>query len=896
MLPESTAAPANDNDSRGRLAGQGDPVAALQDIDRLLEVSPCDGPLLLKRGTLLAQLARHDEAIQVCRQLLAQLPEEPRATLLLATSLQARGLPSEAARLAETLRRRQPPEPAALPVLAAALVDLGLGSRILPTLRRVQLGPPMDLALGSLLLHVLQHLPQITEGDFLQEACCWGQRARAEAIRRLGVIPSRPVARSAVRRPLRVGYLSPPLRHPPLGLTLLALLQAHDPAQVTPFLYGCGPAAEGVTADPVAAAAALGGRLVNVQDLDDPALAQRIAGDAIDVLIDLGGHQSPSRLAVCAARPAPLQLSWSEVPATTGLAAIDAVILDALLAPEGRDVGFVESILRLPHNRLCFAPPQDAASPPPGSSQRSGPLRFGCFHDGSSLHPELLRCWAALLRAVPSSRLLLQNRTLEDPVLARDLRAFFGQQGIAEPGRLELRCPTETASRLAQYAEVDIVLDPFPLSGGHLALEALWMGVPVLCLAGRRVVSRQCQALLTLLGLEQDLVAADPQEYVRKGVALAADPARLQRWRRELRQRLEASPLMDSSGFCRDFEALIRRCWNERIEPTAVPAPSAGHSPAPPAPGTPAEPGRPTARQRGPWPDNAADPPLIVMAPPYRASSAGIWVLHLLTHTFNQLGIPCFLQPTREVAEPSNPAFVTPLAAGLPPRLRQQAIVIYPDVITDNPLGAGRVVRYMLYFDGASGRRVQAGPHDFFVAFARMFKPDARALLYHPISDPSLFHARGSLHPCERSLDLFYVGKGSRFGPCPVIPGAIELASGWPARKEELATLLRCCRYLYSYDTVSSVCTDAALCGAIPVLLRDQPIPRLQLRQEPVATPFILELSARELADYAQRQADYTAMVIQAAEDFPQRVLQLHHQLIAHFAGVAPDVGGPPAA
>ena len=116
---------------------------------------------------------------------------------------------------------------------------------------------------------------------------------------------------------------------------------------------------------------------------------------------------------------------------------------------------------------------------------------------------------------------------------------------------------------LAAHAEVDVILDTFPFPGGTTTCEALWMGVPTLTLKGDRLIARQGASLLTAAGLP-DWIAADADDYVRRAIALAGQPDKLQPLRESLRDRVAASSLFDGVAFARDFTEALRGMWQER--------------------------------------------------------------------------------------------------------------------------------------------------------------------------------------------------------------------------------------------------------------------------------------------------------------------------------------------
>ena len=252
-------------------------------------------------------------------------------------------------------------------------------------------------------------------------------------------------------------------------------------------------------------------------------------------------------------RPAPVMVSWLGYFATTGLACMDAVLLDDWRAPSGTQAQFIESIIHLPAGHFCYQPvPWAPAEVSPLPCARTGHITFGSFNNTAKLNDGVFDVWARVLAAVPDSRLVLKWRTLVDETLCTDIRAAFAQQGI-DPQRLELRPASFHADVLKEYADIDIALDPFPFTGGLTSCEALWMGVPVVTWPQSRVVSRQTFAFLSAIGLPE-LAANDADDYVRIAAELANDKERLATLRESLREKMQASPLCDVTGFARGLE------------------------------------------------------------------------------------------------------------------------------------------------------------------------------------------------------------------------------------------------------------------------------------------------------------------------------------------------------
>lgn len=389
----------------------------------------------------------------------------------------------------------------------------------------------------------LEYDPDATSADRKAKAQSWGAWATAQA----GGPRPRPAWHSPQGRSLRLGYVSADFCQHTVGLLCKHVLAAHNPARVAVFAYSAGSINDWVTA---------GIRRTclfrDVAALIDVDLAALIRADEIDVLIDLSGHTAGSRLAVFAHRPAPVQVSWLGYFATTGLSAMDAVLMDDCHAPAGAEEFFSERVVRLSHGRFCYTPAPWAPAPaePPAESQ--GHITFGCFNNTAKLNPSVLALWARILREVPNARLILKWRSFQDDAFCDEIQKAFIRENIT-PERVEMRGASFHKDVLAEYADIDIALDPFPFTGGLTSCEALWMGVPVVTWPQSRAVSRQSLALLSAIGLE-DLAATDADHYVAISVKLAGDATRRARLRQELRQRMTASPLCDVKGFTAGLE------------------------------------------------------------------------------------------------------------------------------------------------------------------------------------------------------------------------------------------------------------------------------------------------------------------------------------------------------
>lgn len=292
------------------------------------------------------------------------------------------------------------------------------------------------------------------------------------------------------------------------------------------------------------------------QGLSDEALADAIRADRIDILIDLTMHMARNRLLVFARKPAPVQVTYLAYCGTTGLKTVDYRLTDRHLDPPGRDGSvYSEESIRLPDTYWCFQPvipTPDAARVAHGAKG----VTFGCLNNFCKVTPAALEAWSVLLRKLPEGRLLLYVPS----EAGRDrLRGLFATRGVTAD-RLTLVGHMAAAAYFQTYRQIDVALDPFPYGGGTTTCDALWMGVPVVSLAGATAVSRSGLSILSNVGLA-DLVADDADAYVRIAVQLANDPARHNELRQTLRERMRSSPLMDAPRFARSVEAAYRDMW-----------------------------------------------------------------------------------------------------------------------------------------------------------------------------------------------------------------------------------------------------------------------------------------------------------------------------------------------
>lgn len=362
--------------------------------------------------------------------------------------------------------------------------------------------------------------------------------------------PARPTARDPERR-LRVAYLTSDFCDHPVGRNMEPLLAHRDRRRFETLVYADIARPDATTAR----LQRLADGWVSVAGLDDAAVAARLRADRIDILVVLAGHFDRNRPMAAAFRPAPVQVSFHDIM-TSGLPEFDYFIADRMLHPRASREAFVERVIRLP-SFYTHAPIEDA----PPLAVRSGPVVFGSFNNPAKLNDRTVAAWADILRAAPGAVLQLKFRDWFGAAsLQTRLRNIAAARGV-DPARLHFAASADrSVDHLAHYAGIDIALDPFPFSGSTTSFEALWMGVPVVTLAGETAASRWSAAMLHALGLDR-LVATDMAGYVALATALARDADGRATLRTELRARLRASPLCDGALRARQIERIYRAIW-----------------------------------------------------------------------------------------------------------------------------------------------------------------------------------------------------------------------------------------------------------------------------------------------------------------------------------------------
>jgi predicted O-linked N-acetylglucosamine transferase (SPINDLY family) len=516
---------------------------------RALQLKPDFAQAHNNLGVALKNQGKWEEAVACCRRAIELKPDFAQAYSNLGNALKNQGNLDEAVACYRRALELKPDFAEVYINLGYAVKDQGNLEEAVACYRRaVELKPDFVKA-HSNLLYTQTFCPGCDPQALYEEHRRWNQQHAAPLAK---FIQPHANDRSA-GRPLRVGYVSPDFRRHPVGRFLLPLLESHDRERFQIYCYAS------VRIPDTATDACRGhaGVWRNVLGLSDERVAQTIREDQVDILVDLTMHMSENRLLVFARKPAPVQVTYLAYCGTTGLNTMDYRLTDPYLDPPGCDTPFYcEQSICLPETYWCYRAALE--TPPAGAlpALQTGHFSFGCLNNFCKVTPAALAAWSRLLLAVPGSRLFLHARAGSH---RERVCTFLAEQGLSAE-RLVFVDLLPLQEYFHVYRQIDVALDPFPYGGGTTTCDALWMGVPVVSLAGKTAVGRGGLSILSNLGLPE-LVAHDAGQYVRIAAELAQDLPRLSALRASLRQRMQASPLMDAPRFARNVEAAYREMW-----------------------------------------------------------------------------------------------------------------------------------------------------------------------------------------------------------------------------------------------------------------------------------------------------------------------------------------------
>ena len=535
--------------------------AAVAALERALELKPEYPEALNNLAISLQEVGRYGEAIQRYRDALTADPAIAQVYFNLASLLQTLGRFDESVGIFLQALKVQPGYGAVYSFLAHSLMQQcswrNLDAVIAKTISQIE--------------HEIESGETVSASAFALLSMPVPNELRLRAVRQ---IADRYTARVApLKTPdgftyapprngkLRIGYVSPDFRFHSVAVAFKGLLEQHDRSRFELFGYSLAAGSGGPTGmDGLTEAFRRDfDTFVELAGLPLDEAARRINDDGINILIDLAGHTRGMRLEIFALEPAPVQAHYLGFSTTIGADYIHYLITDRVHAPPESEKYYHEKLALLPETFMATTHSAVAEETPSrgGCGLPEGAFVFGNFNSHYKFDPWLFTIWMRLLRRVPGSVMWFVAGT---PTSRDNLRREAEARGIAAE-RLIFAEKAVHGVHLARHRHVDLALDNRYHGGGVTTVDALWVGVPVLTLAGDTPQSRNGATLLSAIGLEQ-LVTESLDDYERLGLALALEPERLAALKARLAANRLTEPLFDIPRLTRHLETAYRMMWD----------------------------------------------------------------------------------------------------------------------------------------------------------------------------------------------------------------------------------------------------------------------------------------------------------------------------------------------
>lgn len=523
-------------------------VEALEAQRRALQLQPDDAGTWSNAGIALHELGEHESALAAVERAIALRPDFPAAHYNHGRTLMELKRWSEAAEAFGHTLAARPDHPHALGNFVHARMHL-CDWRDFDELQAQLLG---GIDAGRRVSSPMPLLP-LASTPAQQLAC-----VRAYAVDEFGdgaCPPAAPRGRGPGDR-LRIAYLSADFRDHPVAHLLVDLVTAHDRERFEVHAIACGPPSDDEVARRLRAGC---DRWLDAGRESDAGLAAAIRDAGIDVLIDLGGYTSQSRVGALRTRPAAVQIGYLGYTGAYAAPFVDYIVADRVVLPDEHRPWYPESVIRMPH---CYQVNSARAIAPATPSRRELGLPedafvYCCFNAHYKITPDAFAVWMGLLESTPGAVLWL---AAGHPVATANLRATAARCGI-DPDRIVFapRMP-DRASHLARYRAADLFLDTFNFGAHTTAGDALAAGLPVVTRLGAAYAGRVAASLLHALGLP-DLVADSTASYAALAHGLAQERAVLDSLRATLAEAVRTEPLFDVPLFARHFEAALEAAW-----------------------------------------------------------------------------------------------------------------------------------------------------------------------------------------------------------------------------------------------------------------------------------------------------------------------------------------------
>jgi len=521
-------------------------------FQRAVEIKGDDPKYVFNYASTLFETGRYSDALKQFRRVLDLKPDHIPALNKCCVIVGMMGNSTLAERIAKSIIEKDTAFVEAYNNLGNAYKDQGRIQEAVASYRKaLALKPDFATAASNLLLCL--NYSSLDPQTVFEEHKQWEKRLAP-------LTASKPRLSSGAlhgKKQIHVGYVSPDFRIHSVGYFLEPVIAHHDTTRFKIFCYA-DVACSDKTTEQIKNRASV---WRSIYAIEDRHVIDMIKADGIDILVDLAGHSGNNRLPLFLHKPAPVQVTYLGYPNTTGISAMDYRLTDALADPQGADRYHTEKLYRLPGCFLCYKPPENAPAISEAPVLKNGYVTFGSFNNLPKINNEIIGVWAEILDKTPGSKLIIKTKPFNDRTVMQQYENLFMQRGI-DPQRLQ--CVGHSPSKeehLGWYNSIDIALDTFPYNGTTTTCEALFMGVPVVTLAGSVHAGRVGASILSRVGLPE-LTGFGKKEYVAIASNLGSDSAFLSETRKSLRKQVLHAPLCDAAS----FTVALENAYKDMIE------------------------------------------------------------------------------------------------------------------------------------------------------------------------------------------------------------------------------------------------------------------------------------------------------------------------------------------
>lgn len=581
------------------LADQGKLEQAVACLNKAIAANPAHPAAHNNLGLVWLNMGKVDQAEASFHAALAINPNDAPAHNNLGLALQSRGHQQQAAGQFSKAIAINPNDAQAHNNLGNAYKELGQLEEAIAAYRQALNVQPQNQHAAVNLLHQLRHAcawPEIeaihnsvnaftkraiqakgpitlspfdsviSSDDVAENLAVARSRSRQIAARMSGLKTNFEFSRQQ-KTPITIGYLSSDFQNHATAHLMLSLFKLHDRDhfRVISFSYGQDdgtPYRQTIIND--------SDQFVDLQNADHRQAAQAIHGAGVDILIDLKGHTQNSRLEICAARPAPLQVSYLGFPGTSGADFMDYIITDRVVTPADQAPCYSERFVYLPHCYQVNDQQQEISRAAISRADFGLPENafvFCSFNSNFKIEPLIFQVWMALLKQVSGSVLWLYK---SNELALANLKNQAQSQRV-DPDRLIFASHLPKDQHLARHQLADLALDT-RLCGGHTTTsDALWAGLPVVTMIGCHFASRVSASLLGAVGLPE-LIVEDLDAYEVLALKLSQHPEQLENLKTKLALNRLSQPLFDTRRFVKNLERAYRSMWDTYVsgQPAAI--------------------------------------------------------------------------------------------------------------------------------------------------------------------------------------------------------------------------------------------------------------------------------------------------------------------------------------